>query len=184
MVCCWKYLALILLKLLTRSPEMHDIATQMVMKWARKGPESEILLTDDFTRLTLDTIALCAMDYRFNSFYSDTRVPYVAAMNGMLRTLNERAQITGILKSLLPSYGRQFQQDIKYMQTVANDLVKFRRENPTEKKDLLNAMIHGKDPKTGSSMRDELIGANMGTFLIAGTRWMGEGASKLALTRQ
>jgi cytochrome P450/NADPH-cytochrome P450 reductase len=37
-----------------------------------------------------------------------------------------------------------------------------------EKKDLLNAMIHGVDPKTGEKLRDELIIAQMITFLIAG----------------
>jgi cytochrome P450/NADPH-cytochrome P450 reductase len=35
--------------------EMHDIASQLVLKWARQGPESIISVTDDFTRLTLDT---------------------------------------------------------------------------------------------------------------------------------
>lgn len=51
--------------------EMHDIAGQLVMKWARHGSSYSIPVTDDFTRLTLDTIALCAMDYRFNSYYRE-----------------------------------------------------------------------------------------------------------------
>jgi len=38
--------------------EMHDIATQLVAKWARFGSEEKINVTDDFTRLTLDSIAL------------------------------------------------------------------------------------------------------------------------------
>lgn len=38
--------------------EMHDIATQLILKWARYGPDHEIKVTDDFTRLTLDSIAL------------------------------------------------------------------------------------------------------------------------------
>jgi len=54
------------------------------------------------------------------------------------------------------------------MQDVAADLVKFRRDNPTDKKDLLNAIIKGKDPRTGQGMRDELISTNMITFLAAG----------------
>jgi cytochrome P450/NADPH-cytochrome P450 reductase len=147
---------------------MHDIATQMVMKWARKGHEDKILLTDDFTRLTLDTIALCAMDYRFNSFYSETLDPYVTAMNNMLHARSTRNQIGSILKSLLPSSGKQIQKDIAYMSDVGNQLVQFRRQNPTDKRDLLNAMINGKDPKTGQVMDDGLIAANMQTFLIAG----------------
>jgi cytochrome P450/NADPH-cytochrome P450 reductase len=38
--------------------EMHDIASQLVVKWARFGPKDSINVTDDFTRLTLDSIAL------------------------------------------------------------------------------------------------------------------------------
>jgi cytochrome P450 / NADPH-cytochrome P450 reductase len=46
--------------------DMKDIASQLILKWAR-FPDYKIPTTDDFTRLTLDTLALCAMDYRFNS---------------------------------------------------------------------------------------------------------------------
>jgi cytochrome P450 / NADPH-cytochrome P450 reductase len=42
-------------------PDMKDIATQLVLSWARKGPDNRILVTEDYTRLTLDTIALCTM---------------------------------------------------------------------------------------------------------------------------
>jgi cytochrome P450/NADPH-cytochrome P450 reductase len=38
--------------------EMHDIASQLVAKWARFGPGERIDVNADFTRLTLDTIAL------------------------------------------------------------------------------------------------------------------------------
>lgn len=44
--------------LLKLSAEMHDIASQLVLKWARFGSENDIDVTSDFTRLTLDTIAL------------------------------------------------------------------------------------------------------------------------------
>ena len=37
---------------------MLDIGSQLVSKWARLGPENKIPVTDDFTRLTLDSIAL------------------------------------------------------------------------------------------------------------------------------
>lgn len=55
--------------IVTRYEEMYDIASQLVMKWARFGGDEKIHVTDDFTRLTLDSIALCAMGTRFNSFY-------------------------------------------------------------------------------------------------------------------
>lgn len=60
--------------------DMHNIAAQLVLKWARYGPEHEIHVTDDFTRLTLDAIALCAMDFRFNSFYKESMHPFIDAL--------------------------------------------------------------------------------------------------------
>ena len=49
--------------------EMHEIACQMMSRWAREGPSHAIDPTFDFTKLTLDSIALCAMGTRFNSFF-------------------------------------------------------------------------------------------------------------------
>jgi cytochrome P450/NADPH-cytochrome P450 reductase len=120
------------------------------------------------SRLTLDTIALCSMDYRFNSFYQDEPHPFVQAMNRGFAARNARGQLGGMLKGLLPSYNEQIRKDVEFQKQVARDLVQLRRDNPTEKNDLLNSMIHGKDPTTGEGMRDDLIVANMQTFLIAG----------------
>jgi cytochrome P450/NADPH-cytochrome P450 reductase len=47
-------------------------------------------------------------------------------------------------------------------------MVDHRRANPSDKKDLLNAMLFGKDPKTGEKMTDQSIINNIITFLIAG----------------
>jgi cytochrome P450/NADPH-cytochrome P450 reductase len=148
---------------------MFDIASQLVLKWARKGPEYQIPVAKDFTRLTLDTIALCAMDYRFNSFYQDEMHPFVNAMTNVLKSRSEAGQLSGMINRMMPSYNAQIAKDAEFQRQVSKELVQHRRENPSEKKDLLNAMIYGKDPKTGKTMRDELIAANMQTFLVAGT---------------
>ncbi|EPE04487.1 bifunctional p-450 nadph-p450 reductase [Ophiostoma piceae UAMH 11346] len=149
--------------------EMYDISSQLAMKWARLGLGHTMCLTDDFTRLSLDTIALCTMDYRFNSFYSDSMHPYVKAMTSALASLSQKNQIGEKLKILLqPSYESQVERDLAFMNKVGNELVQHRRDNPTHKPDLLNAMVHGRDPKTGEPMRDGLIAANMRTFLVAG----------------
>lgn len=38
--------------------DMHEIACQLLLKWARAGQNARIAVTEDFTRLTLDTLAL------------------------------------------------------------------------------------------------------------------------------
>ncbi|KAK7190825.1 bifunctional P-450/NADPH-P450 reductase [Paraphaeosphaeria sporulosa] len=148
--------------------EMHDIASQLALKWARLGSEYKIPVTEDFTRLTLDTIAICAMDYRFNSFYQDEMHPFVQAMIGVLSEGASRLKTPKLVQKFMYRRNEQLRIDSKYQMDVAIELVKRRREHPSEKKDLLNAMIHGKDPKTGEGMRDDLIAANMITFLVAG----------------
>ncbi|KAG9256206.1 NADPH--cytochrome P450 reductase-like protein [Emericellopsis atlantica] len=147
---------------------MYDIACQLTLKWARLGSEVVIGATSDFTRLTLDTIALCAMDYRFNSFYQEGLHPFVAAMTRVLRAGSEASQLTGILKSMMPSHAVALQKDRDIQKRIAMEIVQKRKDNPVDTKDLLNAMIYNKDPKTNQTMSDDLIAANMQTFLIAG----------------
>jgi cytochrome P450/NADPH-cytochrome P450 reductase len=148
---------------------MKDIGNQLLLKWARLGADNPIGVTDDFTRLTLDTIALCAMDFRFNSFYQDKMHPFVDAMLGFLSESGKRLQRPAVMTSLMKGKDRKLKADVDFMDQVAKELVRHRKENPTNEPDLLNAMIKGADSKSGDTMRDELIMANMITFLIAGT---------------
>jgi cytochrome P450/NADPH-cytochrome P450 reductase len=63
---------------------------------------------------------------------------------------------------------RKYADDIKFLQVTAEDVLKSRKEQPSKRKDLLNAMLNGQDPKTGQKMTDESIIDNLITFLIAG----------------
>lgn len=108
------------------------------------------------------------MDFRFNSFYQEEMHAFVKAMNVTLGAANNSDQLAGIISRLLPSYKEEVKQSGAFMKKTAEELVQYRRDHPTERKDLLNSLIYGKDPKTGQTMRDALIAANMQTFLIAG----------------
>jgi cytochrome P450/NADPH-cytochrome P450 reductase len=148
--------------------EMHDIASQLVVKWARFGPQEKIIVTDDFTRLTLDSIALCAMGTRFNSFYHEEMHPFVDAMTSFLSESGARSSRPAIAGYFMRATNQKYEEDMSLMARTAEELMNERRKHPIDKKDLLNAMLHGKDPKTGESMSDESIRDNMITFLIAG----------------
>ncbi|PNS14900.1 hypothetical protein CAC42_2129 [Sphaceloma murrayae] len=148
--------------------EMHDIASQLVLKWARFGDKQDIDVTSDFTRLTLDTIALCAMGTRFNSFYHEEMHPFVDAMVGLLVESGRRARRPNIADRFLRADRQRYDRDIALLQKTAMDLVEARRRNPTDKPDLLNAMLNGRDPKTGEGLSTDSIVNNMITFLIAG----------------
>ncbi|EAU38312.1 hypothetical protein ATEG_01555 [Aspergillus terreus NIH2624] len=123
--------------------DMYDIASQLALKWARQGPNTAITVNEDFTRVSMDTIALCALGTRFNSFYRDEMPHFIATMRNLLQASSARA--------LRPA-----------------DLVDARLQDPVDKKDLLNALILGRDPQTGQKLTTDSIVNNMITFLIAG----------------
>ena len=117
--------------------EMHDVASQLVMKWARHGPEHTVQVTDDFTRLTLDTLALCAMDYRFNSYYHEEMHPFVQAMADFLVTSGQRSRRPAIAQSLFyRAESQKYWEDIELLRKTSQGVIKARQSNPTEKKDL------------------------------------------------
>ncbi|KZT69908.1 cytochrome P450 [Daedalea quercina L-15889] len=147
--------------------DMHDIATQLILKWERFGPNVAVNPAEDFTRLTFDTIALCSMSYRLNSFYRETNPPFVEAMVDFLVESGLRAFRPTLVTNVM-GYNAKYEQDIKTMADLANEIIADRRANPTEKNDLLNRMLEGKDPKTGKTLSDENIKNNLLTFLIAG----------------
>lgn len=47
------------------------------------------------------------------------------------------------------------------MRKVSLDLVQNRKAHPEDKKDLLNAMLNGRDPKTGEALSEDSIVDNM-----------------------
>lgn len=148
-------------------PAMMDISSQLILRWERFAGE-EIDVCDNFTRLTLDTIALCSFNYRFNSFYQKTMHRFVDAMVNVLSESGRRAQRFSIQNKLMLGTVRRYNDDVKSMHDLCDEIVKERREHPTDTNDLLNRMINGKDPDTGYQLSDENIRYQMVTFLVAG----------------
>jgi hypothetical protein len=108
------------------------------------------------------------MGDRFNSFYQEDQHPFVHAMMGVLDQSLARTQRLPLPSSFYSTQDKAFQVDIERCRSTARDLLAARRARPNDKKDLLNAMINAKDPKTGEKLSDDSIMDNMVTFLVAG----------------
>ena len=151
-------------------PEMLDVADQLLLRWERFGEDSVINVVDDMTRLTLDTIALCAFDYRFNSFYQNEMHPFVGAMVDALAEAGARARRPSFATQVMLRTKRHYEADVQLMHDISDQLIAERKRDPkaSEKKDLLARMLAGRDPQTGAALSDENIRYQMVTFLIAG----------------
>ncbi|KZL71025.1 FUM6p [Colletotrichum tofieldiae] len=159
------------LKIRTMFDEMNDIAEQLCLKWARLGPSTPLEAADDFTRLTLDTIALCSMDFRFNSFYRDKKThPFVESMVDVLAEADLQAVLPDILSLLRPRAMSKFRKNIEQMQSTCREIIAQRRQScsTNQPNDLLDAMLNGRDPETGESLSEQDVVHNIITFLVAG----------------
>ncbi|KAI1385134.1 bifunctional P-450:NADPH-P450 reductase [Hypoxylon trugodes] len=149
--------------------EMRDISSQLVLKWARHGPQNRINAPEDFTRLTLDIIALCSMGFRFNSFYSEKLHPFISSMAEFLTESGRRVQRPPLPSIFYRAQDKAYQSHIDVLRETAEAVLKERMSDPgNDRKDLLTAMLKGRDSVTGEKMSDSSIIDNLITFLVAG----------------
>lgn len=62
----------------------------------------------------------------------------------------------------------KYWKDVQVMREIARQVIETRRGSLSHKKDLIDAMMNGADPKTGKTLPEKNIIDNMITFLIAG----------------
>lgn len=148
---------------------MVDIASQLIQKWARLNPDESIDVSEDMTRLTLDTIGLCGFNYRFNSYYKETASPFIESMNRALDEAMHYEYRLSIQNALMFNTKRQYDRDIQSMFSLVDKLIANRKDiGDQEGTDLLSRMLKAKDPETGEQLDDENIRYQIITFLIAG----------------
>ena len=149
---------------------MLDLATQLMLKWERLNADDTVDVPADMTRLTLDTIALCGFDYRFNSFYRDTPHPFVLAMLNTLEAAQAVARELPIQAKLKPG-GEEGAGPprVLWSRPCATSLKERRKSGALGKvNDLLDRMLTGVDRQSGEKLDETNIIAQCITFLIAG----------------
>ena len=152
-------------------PQMLEIAGQLVDKWDRLGPEDDVDVPADMTRLTLDTIGLCGFDYRFNSFASEEDHPFIQHLLSALTEALERLRRLPLPGIFLAGKHRRFQEDIDFMNGLVDQIIQERKANGQEsagKQDMLSYMLNGVDKESGEGLSDVNIRYQIITFLIAG----------------
>ncbi|WP_434034200.1 bifunctional cytochrome P450/NADPH--P450 reductase [Cupriavidus sp. a3] len=152
---------------------MLRVANRLVDKWDRQGPDADIAVADDMTRLTLDTIALSGFGYDFDSFASAQLHPFIEAMVGALGEAMSRLTRLGLQDRFMHAAHRKFDEDTRFMRELVDDVIRRRRAADEGGRqgtamDLLGLMLEARDPDTDQRLDDENIRNQVITFLIAG----------------
>ncbi len=108
------------------------------------------------------------MDFRFNSFYHDEMHPFIQALGSYLKESGDRSRRLPLPGLFYKGTDQKYFADIDLIRNTSNEVLQSRKDNPNDRKDLLNAMLNGRDPKTGQGLSDDSIVNNTLTFLIAG----------------
>lgn len=147
-----------------------ELSSQLVLKWDRYGPENEIDCVEDFTRLTFDTIGLCAFNFRFNEFYTDEVHPFAKQLGEVLIESGKRTHRPGLVNRLVFFRDEQRRQEnIAQIHNLCDKIIRDRLENPKpDATDLLNVLLHGVDKETREKLPIENVRYQIGTFLSAG----------------
>ncbi|MDI6101407.1 cytochrome P450 [Actinoplanes sp. NEAU-A12] len=147
-------------------PQMLEIATNLTTAWSSR-PEVDV--TDDMTRLALDTITLAGFGQQFRSFEAAELHPFLQAMGSALTEAMNRTRQLPMVTGLKKKADAAYRADIAVMQDTVDEVVRTRRAaGVSDTRDLLGLMLDAADPVTGGKLSDENIRNQVLTFLIAG----------------
>ncbi|KAK4123116.1 riboflavin synthase domain-like protein [Parathielavia appendiculata] len=105
------------------------------------------MVTEDFTRLTLDTLALCTMDFRFNSYYHDALHPFIAAMVNSLTELGARAVRPLLASIFYREANRKYWEDIGTLRQTAQGILDSRRRHLTGPRPHVEPVVYGENAR-------------------------------------
>lgn len=150
---------------------MLEVANALAEKWARQGPDADIPVADDMTRLTLDTISLAGFGYRFDSFNTPELHPFLAAMVGVLSEAMGKLTRLPLKDRFMREHHRRFEHDVAAMHQLVDEVIRARRQakdGGVGASDLLGLMLNARDPVSDEPLDDTNIRFQVITFLIAG----------------
>ncbi|KAJ6781427.1 hypothetical protein PWT90_09981 [Aphanocladium album] len=141
--------------------EMRDTAQEMIDGWKKTrsggGGEGDYSIVSPFEqlgRLNLETTTLTLYGKRLGGL-TGPEPPMLQAMEDSTAEAVMRPTRLSLVNTLL--YGRKFKRAIKTMREYAADVVQHRRDNPTDRQDVLAAMLGAKDPETGKALTDAQV---------------------------
>ncbi|RWA13072.1 hypothetical protein EKO27_g2025 [Xylaria grammica] len=145
--------------------EMRDITNELIENWKGLGVNNKIAPLGDLNRLNLEVTTYTLFGKRLNGLTG----PEHPALKGMEDSTSEamkRPTRPGILNWLF--YGGKLKSATKTLRSYAAELVQYRKDNPTDRRDLLDALLTAKDPQTGKALTeseviDEIVSMPIGS---------------------
>ncbi|KAI1825623.1 cytochrome P450 [Xylaria intraflava] len=132
--------------------EMRDITAELIETWKEAG-DAPIAPLDGLNRLCFETTTQTLYGKRLNGLKGPAH-PGIKAMEDSTSEAMKRPTRPGCLNLF---YGGKLKSATKTLRSYGADLVQHRKENPQERKDLLDALLTAKDPDTGAALTESQV---------------------------
>ncbi|KOS20005.1 Bifunctional P-450:NADPH-P450 reductase [Escovopsis weberi] len=137
-----------------RFDEMRDTAAELLALWKGLDESSNsIAPLTHLNRLNLETSVYTLFGQRLNSLDKDH--PWLQAMEDSTSEAMKRPVRPGFLNWLV--HGRKFKSSIKTMRGCAAEVMQHRKDNPTDRQDLLATLLTATDPETGAALTESQV---------------------------
>ncbi|KFA71621.1 hypothetical protein S40288_03645 [Stachybotrys chartarum IBT 40288] len=145
--------------------EMRDTTAELVKIWKGLGPSRPRAILNDLNRLNLEATTLTLFNVKLDCLTGPEH-PMIKAMENSTAEAVQRPTRPSFVNWLL--YGNKFKSASREMRKYASDLVQRRKANPTNRQDLLAALMSGVDAETGeglteSQVIDEIVSMPIGS---------------------
>ncbi|MEV7197404.1 cytochrome P450 [Streptomyces sp. NPDC093510] len=156
----------------TYHPHMLRVARRLIASWdGRFAPgaaeSAPVEVSEDMTRMTLDTIGLSGFGYDFESFGRTDPHPFVAALVRGLA--HSQAKLARDPSGDYAADDAAFEADAAFLARVVDEVIETRKASgDTSADDLLGLMLNSPHPDSGETLDEANIRNQVITFLIAG----------------
>ncbi|MCJ1450159.1 hypothetical protein MMC28_000488 [Mycoblastus sanguinarius] len=133
---------------------VRDCGSELTAKWRGLKGDSPISAIGELNRLDLETTTLCFFGKKLNGL-TGPEPEMIKAMDGATSEAIKRPTRPRFVNWLF--YQSKFQKDSKVMRQYGAECLADRKANPTDRKDMLYAMMNAKDPETGTSLNEQQI---------------------------
>lgn len=145
--------------------EVRSTTQELLDKWTGLGSSNKICLIDQLNRLNLEATTLTLYGKKLNCLEGPEH-PMIQAMEDSTSEAMKRPTRPKILNWLLHS--RKFKKSIAEMRKYGAEMVEHRKANPTDRLDLLAALMTGTDPDskvglTESQVIDNIVSMPIGS---------------------
>ncbi|KAK3361803.1 cytochrome P450 [Lasiosphaeria ovina] len=134
--------------------EVMQCTDELIAKWKGLGANRQTQPLNDLNNLNLEATTLTLFGKKLNSINGPPH-PVIGAMEDATSEAMKRPNRPKLLNWLV--YGGKWKKSAKILRAYGAELVEYRKRNPTDRHDLLWALLNGTDPESGKALTESQV---------------------------